>query len=70
MATTNHPIATPLELGRGGLDQPQPTLFLHPDSWPATHRSSGHPHVAGWPHDQAEHRAARTSGPVLVEVAA
>jgi hypothetical protein len=70
MASTEHPITTPLELGRGGLDQPQPNQFLHPDSWPATHRSSGDALVAGWPQGQAEHRAARTSRPVRVEVAA
>jgi hypothetical protein len=69
MATTDHPIATPLELGRVGLDQPQPTLFLHPDSWPAAGRSYGHPLVAGWPQDQPEHTAARTSCPDLIEVA-
>jgi hypothetical protein len=70
MATTEHPIATPLGRRRDGLDQPQPTLLLHPGSCQATCRSRGNVLVAGWHQDRVEGKAARTSCPVRVEVAA
>jgi hypothetical protein len=69
MATTEHRIATPLGLGRVGLDQPQPNLSLRAGSWQATRRGGGDVLVAGWRQDRVEGTAARTSCPVLVEVA-
>jgi hypothetical protein len=65
MATTEHRIATPLGLGRVGLDQPQPNLFLRAGSWQAAGRSG----VAGWRRDRVEGTAARSNCPVFIEVA-
>jgi hypothetical protein len=70
LASTDHPITTPPGLGRVGLDQPQPNLFLHPGRWQATRPTCGSVLVQGWRQDRVEATAARTSCPVWVEVAA
>jgi hypothetical protein len=70
LASIDHPITTPPGLGRVGLAQPQPTLFLDPGRWQATCPTCGQVLVQGWRQDRVEPTATRTSCPVGVEVAA
>jgi hypothetical protein len=67
LASSDHPITIPPGRGRVGLDQPQPTRFLHPGRWQAT---CGDVLMEGRTQARVEPNAARTSCPVWVEVAA